>query len=863
MFLAQLPPPNTAPPPLVAPPIPSTASPILTPPAVPSLPPSPPGKLEPEVVPKSIDRSTLLDALNKTSQRYPSLVNPLGDRSLKSPTFTLHQNYETHFKLQTQGQSGLVQEFTLNRFKPEEQTYWVLPGNRIVIETLGWEGGMRHSGTETEIEIQQRIQATQALWGLQAAWVIPQSFQDLISRQELNTARILSIAGEAINPDGTPAPTITIDSGSNPTNSANRRITNIPRIGTGSTYSPLGGGALFENLELGTSPLILQAFPTNNLQALLQEDGLFAGAVIPPGILSRAGINFGNPITGEGFEFKPEVTSIPGIKVAQASQFDNLDLLNVLINPYLDRDTRQFNYLNSLHWVSLGLREPKILSTQQTTQTRNWYSLSFNRPHNRTLLQYDREPRQATYTNIFSNPGLSLSYSFDRQTLNEGESANATIGHLLGIVFEWIKPYRLEKSIWESKIRARREEPFTLLRTTTTPEERKQINQRLDRTLTLANRTSGIDDISGSIIFPTPIYSDRNQLFQLRVGNHLRRQSVGQIDRRWTEGETFISKLQLSNESFGPLTYIGNFILSDAVPAINRSAAVKVVITTADGSRQLEIGDSLPDTSGAVVPVAIRSFDTAFDRIELSQIGTATTNVHRYEGNSYLPAIEAVLMGSKGEFNYSVHSGVWGNFATQLIPNVRRADFGQLEPRFGLYTHALLNWESARAILNPDNKVKAIVVSNPSLALNLNSASNSSNPSTFTALYSYLRQTQPMTIGLTGGAVLAYNGNQLDSVLFGRSQLNFKNGLAITGAVDYTTRLYGSLEAITPISSVWSAGFYLQNFSTGLTSHNRTSGSSYGLILQNLSGPGRTGLTSRIGFSNGQLEVRLEGKLKL
>jgi hypothetical protein len=866
MFLAQLPlPPIADPPPISSPSVPAN----ITPTPTPSTPPTstPPTSTPPtsnlEAPPKSIDRPNLLDALNKTTQRYPALANPLGDRIPESPTFTLHQNHQIKFNLRSLNRSNQIQDITIHRFKPEDQVYWVLPGNRIVIETLGWEGGIRPSGTETKIQVQQQIQATQSLWGLQAAWVIPQGLQDLISRDELNMASILSIAGEAINPDGSPAPTLTLDSGSQNNSNPNRRITSIPRIGTASTYSPSGGGALFENLALGTSPLILQAFPTNNLQALLEGNGLFVGAVISAGVLDKAGIKFGNPITGEGFEFRPEVTSIPGIKVAQASQFDNLDLLNVLINPYLDQDTRQFDYLNSLHWISLGLRDPKILSTVQTTQTRDWTQFFLNRPHNRTLLQYDREPRQATYTNIFSNPGIALSYSFDRKSFNEGESANATIGHVLGTIFEWIKPFRLEKSIWEGKVRARREEPFTLLKTTTTPEERKQINQRLERTLILANRTSGIDDLSGSITFPTPIFSDRNALFQLRVGNHIRRQSVGQIDRTWADGPTFISKLKLSNETFGPLTFIGNPIFNDNLTAINTSNAVQVIITTADGSRQLQIGDRISGTPGAVLPVSIRSFTNAFDRIDLSQIGLVTTNIDRYEGDSYLPTIEAVLTGSKANFNYSYHAGLWVNFANQLIPNVRRADFGQLEGRFGLYMKGLWNWESARAIVNQDQKVSAIVMSNPSLNLSLNSASNPSNPSTLTASYSYLRQSQPLTMALTGGALLSYTGKTIEPVIFGRGQLSFQNGLAVTAAIDVSTQMYGSLEAMVPISAIWSGGIYGQNFSTGLTSANRSTGSSYGVILQNLSGPGRTGLTARVGFSNGQPEMRFEGRLKI
>ena len=817
----------------------------------------------PEPVLKSVDRPSRIDALNKTIDRYPNIVYPGGDRRTHPARFQPRDRGHTpEVTFKFQGSSGAVQSLIDRKFIPDNQLYWVLPGNRIVLETQGWQGGLRSIGQETETVIQQRIQATQSLWGMQSVWTIPQSFRDFISDEELASSTFLSIAAEAENPSGERSPNLTIDT-SNLNPGIPRNVTPIPRIGTGTTYSSDGGGSLFENLGLGNAPKILQAFPTNNLQALLEGEGLFVGAVIPAGILGRAGIKFGNAFTGEGFEFKPEVTSIPGIKIAQGSRFDNPDLLNVLVNPFLSRDDRELAYLNSLHWVSLGLKSPKILSTTQTITSRSWHQLQLTRPHNRTLLQYDRTPNQATYTNIFANPGIAIAYSFDRNTWHEGQSANATIGYLLGGIFEAIHPYRLEKSLWEARIRSKREEAFTPLRTpNTSPEARKQINQRLDKTLAGANRTSGIDQLAGSMTFPSPIYPDRAQLFQIRAGNHTRRLRFAQIDRLSTEGDTFISKLQLSNESFGPLSFIGNLIISPDVPVISRSSSIKVLITTADG-RQLEIGDQVNGTEGAVIPVGVRTYDAAFDRIDLSQVVRVTTTVQRYEGSASFPAVEAVLTGSRGKLSYSFHSGIWGNVAAQIAPNISRVDRGTPEPKWGLYAQGMLNWESARAILDAEKRVSAVILSSPSLSFSVNTASSDSNPNSVTASYTYLRQTAGATFSVTAGIYVAAYSRKVEPIEFLRGQLRFKNGLEITGSAEVATRLYGSVELTQPMSKRWSTGVYGQNFTTALNTSDRLAGTAYGLILQYREPSGNYRMNARMGLSGGKPELRFEGGLGL
>ncbi len=835
---------------------PADVKPIESKPSDPKLP-------EPESAFKSVDRPARIDALNKTGDRYPAIVYPGGDRNTHPVRFQPRgMGHTPEVKFKTQGRSGALQHFSDRKFSPDDQLYWVLPGNRIVIETQGWQGGMTAIAQETETVIQQRIKATQSLWGMQSVWMIPQSFKDLISEEDLATSSFLSIAAEAENPEGGTAPNIIIDT-SNLNSGIPRRVTSIPRIGTGTTYSPDGGGQLFNELGLGNAPKILQAFPTNNLQALLEGDGLFVGSVIPKDILGRAGIKFGDPITGQGFEFKPEVTSIPGIKVAQGNRFDNQDLLQVLVNPFLNKPDRDLAYLNSLHWVSLGLKPPRVLSTVETSTNHQWHQLHLSRPHNRTLLQYDRTPNQATYTNIFSNPGVAMSYSFDRSTWHEGQSANATIGYLMGGLFELIHPYRLEKSLWEARIRAKREDAFTPLRTpNTTPEARKQINQRLDRTLALANRTSGIEQLAGSLTFPTPIFPDRTQLFQLRAGNHVRRLRLGQVDRVWAEGDTYISKLNLSNERFGPLSFIGNLIISPEVPVTYRSSSVKVLITTADG-RILEIGDQVNGTEGAVVPVGVRTYDTAFDRLELSQIGRLTTTIQRYEGSASFPAIEAVLTGSRGPFNYSFHTGIWGNFTSQVAPNVARVDIGIPEPRFGLYAEGALKWESARAAVDEQKRVSAIVFTSPSLSFSFNTASSDTNPNRLTGTYTYVRQTAGSTLSLTAGILLAAYGRKVEPVEFFRGQWSFQNGLTIAGTMDFSSRLYGGLEVVKSIGPRWSTGFYAQNFTTALHTSDRLAGRSYGLILQYQEPSGNYRMNARLGTSSGGPEVRFEGGMGL
>ena len=856
-------------------PLPSDTSSVV--PIAPVIPPAPP--ILPIAPETSVDPivGDSLGALTKTNGRYPALVNPLGKlQPGASIQFQPRQRGHTvQLNLRNSDNQTVLQEFSDTYFPPEKQLYWVLPGNRIVIETQGWQTGIDYQGQASRTIVEQTVEVTQPLWGLQAAWILPQTFQDLVGNDTENKFSILSIAGEINNPEGVPTPSIRI----NTDNVVRGNIKTVlpPRLGTGSTYSSSGGGSLFQFLALGNTPKLLQAFPTTNLQVLLDGDGLYEGALINKGALGKAGISFGNPLSGEGYSFKPDVTSIPGIKVAQPDKFDNLDLLNVLVNPFLSQSDRQLYYLNSLNWVSLGLRSPKILSTKTTSvQTQDWHQLRLSRPHNRTLLQYEKTPGTATYYNVFANPGLAISYNFERGKLNEGQTANTTIGMLLGSLFELIHPARIESSILEGRLRSRRQDAFTPLRTQTTPEQRQQINQRLDRTLNSANRVSGLNQVSGSFTSPSPITPDRSSIFQLRSGTHQRRVRVARIRQIWEEDYTYISRLRLSNDRFGPLSFIGNVIprSETGLPPINRTAAVKTILTSADGTQQFQLSNdadlNTPNSNGTnsngndltVVPIGIRSFDSAFDRIDLTQTGRVISTIDRFDGLFDLPSLEFLWSKSRGTFNYSASVGAWGNFSRNPAPNIKHDQIVNPEPRLGLYANLLLNWTSNRVQRDANQQIKLVTTSRPSLQLAWNSASNASNPTTLTASYGYFRQTPAANYGITAGVFLASYKSKLDSVLFLRADLGLRLGLNLTGSLEQgTSSLFGSFELLQTLTPRWSAGLYGQNFQTTAGLKDRSVGNSFGIIVQRQSPTNHGRWQSRLGLNGRDLELQFEGKI--
>ncbi|MGI0492547.1 hypothetical protein ACN4EG_12235 [Alkalinema pantanalense CENA528] len=826
------------------------------------------------VSPEEAQKNQVFNALSNSSQRYPALVNPYGRSQPRLNWWEQRKKSNAvSFSTSLVGQQLTVKDFSMTSFAPDQQLYWILPGNRIVMETQGWVGDFDYLGRATDTVIEQKFKVTQALWGMQAVWMLPQPLIDLIDQEGAENNSILSISGEVNNLDGANVSSIDLDangflSGQTVGQTANRNapiIVRPPRPGEASTYNPEGGGSLFDSLLPVNTPRILQAFPSTNLQVLLEGDGLFEGAQIDAALLERAGISFGNPFTGEGFAFNPETTSLPGIKTLQRDQFDNYDLLNVLSNPFISDKQRQLYYLNSLYWVSLGLRKPRILDTAVTKNAEDWYLARLTRPHNRTLLQYEKQPGRATYYNLFINPGVAVAFSKDANEFHQAQSINTSLGYLLGGVFTFVHPYRLEKSLWEADLRRKREEPFAPLRTNTTSEQRKQINVRINQSLNIAQLSSGLHIVSGSFTYPSPITPTQSHLFQVRTGTHRRFVQLIQADQSVRSSEIYISKLRLSDQTFGPLATIGLPVPTKLTSIDkNRTTAVKTIVANDKQTVQFELSD---DLNLVAVPIGIRLFDMTFDRIELSQIGYVTTELQSFEGYLQLPAMEAVWQKSHGKFYYAVAAGAWLNFSKNVAPNVVRNDIGTPEPGFGMYANAVVNWANPQVKLNADKKIVAVTNNIATLQLSWNSAQTRNNPAYANFSYVYLHQTPAVNYTLSAGVFLAANSRaekgekSVTLTNFLTSQFNFASGFNANASLELSDRGYLTLEAMQTISPRWAVGMYYQNYQTRTGLNRRLDGSQVGVILQRRSRKGST-WQLRIGRQREDWEFQLQGDFR-
>lgn len=810
------------------------------------------------ILAKKILDAVISTAIANSSNRYPWLINPSSNLLESTLKFTpaKTENY-TDVDAQYRNEQLLIRNFDYAVFPQSDQFYWVLPQNRIAIETRGWQAGIDYQGQETNVEIDQQIKLTQSLWGLQAVWSLPQPFRELYGEVDTNQLTIQTISGEVTNPVGILAPSVILNDRTS-SSAAVRFAPRPPRLGTGSSNSPRGGQALFQSLESENAPLILQAFPTNNLQSLLEAEGLFVGANVPQSALNGAGIGWRNPFTGQGKPTAPAITSLPGIKIGQSDKFDNLDLLNILVNPNLSRGDRDRAYLNSLFWISLGQRTPQILQSKIIKNEYSlWHRLLITQPHNRSLLQYATDRPQATYSNVFANPGFSLSFSLREAEVNDLQTLNSSLGLLLGGVFSFIRPQQLTESLEESRDRYDRRESFSTLQSTATRTQRALINQRLNRGLYFANRTSGLSETSGTMTFPSTITPDRAQLFQIRAGNQRRLARFAQVERTWKDGQTFFSRLRLSNKDFGRLSFVGMPVPAQSTGLTpNRSAAVQVSIQTPDG-QTFEQDFSAVDST--VVPLGIRSSDLAFDRIELSQIGRAKTQINRFEGYLYLPTVETLWSASLGNWNYTVNSGLWWNLNGDVAFDVSSNNVGDPEPSVGAYVNALINHTETRVLRGAKGKPQALISEIPSLRLSWSTAANRSNPGYLNLSYTYARQQENVSYSITPGFFLTYDNDRLAPIGFFQGQLGLPSGFEFRSSLELNSDFFYLFETLQRLSSIWSAGLYVQNYRSSDSLISRVVDLSYGVILRNQ--PVNQGLSwrSRLGMSGNEVEVRLEG----
>ncbi|MEH2050847.1 MAG: hypothetical protein V7K70_14140 [Nostoc sp.] len=811
-------------------------------------------------------KQIIIDALTFSANKYPWIVNPTDNLTFSTELFKPNEdeNYiDTDISVRFSGDNQIINKFTYAKFPKADQFYWVLDNNRIVVETKGSQVGILSQGRQTNTYITQNVTSQQAFWGLQTLFAIPTDFQSLTGQVDTENFSITSIAGEIVNPEGVPAGRVTINSGID-LNSPNVTILKnpIPNIGSGSTFSVNGGQALFQALDAINAPKILQGFPTTNIQPLLDNGNvqLKVGEVIPNSALEATGISWGNILTGEGFGFTAPISSLPGIKVAQLGKFDNFDLLNVAVNPFLSQSEKDFHYLNSLEWLSLGRRQPVFETLSQTQETSDWHRIYASHPHNRSLIQYDPVAIKATYTNIFSAPGLSLTAKLSDTSIDAIQSVNSTLGLLLGEVFEAIKIDNIQQGIEEARQKFKNGEDFIPLNTSATSEQRRQINNRLNRTLSYANAASGLEQVSGTYTLPSQVTPNNSSILQVRTGNYKR--AVQFLESNITilnEGDTFFSDLSLSNKTFGPLSYIGNPIpLNDtSISPINESSAAEVILTNPQGQQFVQKFDSSDTT---VVPLQVRAADLAFDYMELTRVDKIGVSFNNFNGYLSLPTVELLTAGSSGNFNYSANLGTWFNVDANSAPGVSNNNLGIEEPTFGIYTNILLNYIKTDVRLNSAKKPVAINTHVPYLRFNWNSASNKNNP--FSTYLSYLYQHQERNFGFSLAPGVAFIENNSNGEFLGlfNGEFSTSNGLNLKTNLEMGKECFFEFQGLQRVSKNISAGAYLKNYSVNnIGLNSRVSGFNYGIILRHNFPDNSVFIETQIGTGENGFDLKLQG----
>ncbi|MEO0835710.1 MAG: hypothetical protein AAFY16_06940, partial [Cyanobacteria bacterium J06642_3] len=503
-------------------------------PQIPNATPSESLKGEPtEELRRAVLKEIIINALDNSIERYPWLVNQSDQLILNPNTF---QATESNLQVNFGGKfssSAIIGEDELNnpflehlsfsRSVKDLQFYWISENNSVVVETQGTHGTFMSQGQSTSDNgqaIQQETLQTEGLFGVQAVWALPSILSNLKGEENADKHSTTTIAVEISDSPDVPINEVIFDTG---VNLDDPQVILLDNLDFGETYSPEGGGVLFENLEAENTPLILQGFPTTNLQPLIADGGeLRVGQAVAPENYAQIRQRLDNS----------EFSSLAGVHILRPNQGANEDLVRVLANPYLSPEAQDFHYLNSFLWVSLGQRDPEIspinidpLPGEDDVEVRRseeneWKRFTMSHSRHRALLEYHPEDIELNYASIFANPGLSLSVS-DFTSVDINQTAHATLGMLVGSLF-YITPGNVADELSVAREKYKNLQPLGGLKTTATSQQRRGMNTRLNKTLKYADGAGSLHQASGSWTFASKTTPDDSQLFQIRSGLYKR-----------------------------------------------------------------------------------------------------------------------------------------------------------------------------------------------------------------------------------------------------------------------------------------------------------------------------------------------------
>ncbi len=841
--------------------------------------------------------------LSLNAQKYPYIVNS-GDNLLIKPleqdpsqgntyvNFSFsHQDGIERNKIPNANFSGLT-NWSASVYPKNHQFFWILDNNAVVIETTGVHVGSFNQGRSTTSEYFQRATSSINFWGIQTAWAFPPKIFDLVGQENV---RFTSVALEV---DGVPgvdlkAPELQFSSSWVPGSSL--ILFDNPDYGT--TYSPLGGGSLFSNLEANNAPVFLQGFPTVNLQGLVANGrSLKVGETIPQENLNQIGLNWGDFFTGQGYSFNPVTSSQAGIKTRDIrfprltslrdSFVPNKDILTILSNPYLTPEVKNFHTLNSMWWVGFGGGSASVSTTNTKENVENWQRFSINFSHNLSLLKYDPNEIRMTYSNIFSNPGFSY-VSNGSLDFDTNQSVSHSLGLLLGLAFEWISHPSIDQNLNQAQQQFEQLRPLSSLKTRSTPQQRSEMNRRLNSTLAEANQSSLLNQISGSITFSGNITPQNSFILQARTGSYQR--SVQFFEQKlgdWSpESPVFINSYR--NPNFGPLTYQGYNIPVNGTQIqpepSNHKFNIYNIITTPDNiSRVTNVQEvNRPVMTTVPFPDAKNPVDIGSGLIQLNKNRTRTITNNYYAGSVNVPSLELSLAGSEHQFSYSLTMGSWLNLFPNSSPQVNQAEssFSGIspEPTLGFYTSGGFKWILDDLKVSEDKKSYRLIRHVPFLNFSWNSASNRLNSTRVTPGYSFLWQNpnfnyiNSILVNYTpqGLNSIIPEMNQGELVLSNLGSVQIPNRMQFKYSLDQGQQTYWNTSLTFPIIQNaklgnLSIGAYYRNYvDLWLGLNSKLLASVYGGIIEYTEPKTNSYMILNLGTNGSGMEALLTGGLRL
>jgi hypothetical protein len=324
-------------------------------------------------------------------------------------------------------------------------------------------------------------------------------------------------------------------------------------------------------------------------------------------------------------------------------------------------------------------------------------------------------------------------------------------------------------------------------------------------------------------------------------------------------GNTYFSSLDLSNKTFGPLTFIGEPIpLSDtSLKPINESSAVEVILTNSKGKQFVQRFSSADNT---IVPLNVKTFDLAFDYIELTRVDDILVRYRNFNGYLNLPTVEFLAAGSSGNLNYSASVGSWFNIDANSAPGLENNNLGLQEPSLGLYTNVLVNHIQSDVKLNSRKEPVAINTHIPYLRLNWNSASNRNNP--FSTFISYYFDHKEKNLGYSIAPGVAFIEDNSNGEVLGllNGEFSTSTGLSLNTNLEMGKEVFVDFQGLQRVAKSLSLGAYLKNYSiNNLGLSSRVSGFNYGCILRYNLPDNATSIDAQIGTGDNGFDLRIQG----